>query len=188
MSKVDTRTAEKRKKLEAALERGVVMIHLDARFPGVLVPQKFREDFHLRLNLSWRFDPPDLSVGDWGVRETLSFNRSAFKVAVPWQAIFAITAQGEDEAYLFPEDMPNELVAAAARQATPEAQPEKPVLKEVERPADVSPAIAALEAAAEPRRFVPRVVEAAPAAVTPPPEPPPDDGGGARRGHLRIVK
>lgn len=113
---MDARAQEKRQQLERALERGVVMIHLDARRPGVVVPARLREDHHLRLNVSLRFDPPDLSVGEWGVRETLSFGGERFSVAVPWSAIFAITGAGRNEqAWLYPEDMPKELFDAAAR-------------------------------------------------------------------------
>jgi stringent starvation protein B len=114
---MDSRSAEKQLRLEHALELGPVMIHLDARRPGVMVPDRFREDFHLRLNLSLRFEPPDLTVGEWGVRETLSFGGSRYTVAIPWSAIFAITGiERTDSAFLFPEDMPAELLEAAARQ------------------------------------------------------------------------
>jgi stringent starvation protein B len=113
---MDLRSEEKRQQLERSLERGAVIIHLDARRPGVIVPARFRQDFHLRLNLSLRFDPPDLSVGEWGVRETLGFGGVRFAVAVPWSAIFAITgAQRSDQAWLYAEDMPKELFDAAAR-------------------------------------------------------------------------
>ena len=113
---MDPRADDKRRQLERALEHGSVMIHLDARRAGVLVPARFHGEFHLRLNVSLRFDPPDLSVSDWGLRETLSFAGVRFAVAVPWSAIFAITGtQREDQAFLFPEDMPEELLAFAAR-------------------------------------------------------------------------
>ncbi|MBI5547975.1 MAG: stringent starvation protein B [Deltaproteobacteria bacterium] len=113
---MDPRGQEKRRLLEKALEHGRVTIHLDARRPGVLVPTRFRQDHHLRLNLSLRFDPPDLTVGEWGVRETLSFAGVRFAVAVPWSAIFAITgAERTDQAWLYPEDMPKELYEEAAQ-------------------------------------------------------------------------
>ena len=113
---MEPRADEKRRQLERALERGTVMIHLDARRAGVVVPARFRTDFHLRLNLSLRFEPPDLTVGEWGVRETLSFAGTRYAVAVPWSAIFAITGtERSEEAQLFPEDMPEELLEVAAR-------------------------------------------------------------------------
>lgn len=182
---MDARSQEKKQRLEEALERGVVMVHLDARRAGVLVPQKFRGDYHLRLNLSYSFDPPDLAVGDWGARQTLSFNRTPFKVALPWQAIFAITGNSASgQAWLYPEEMPEELLEAAARsqgltgeqlgefEVVPPLEPEAPGLSVVS---------SAEEAGAEPKpRFVPRLVKDEPAsevlrlAVAPPPEEQPE--------------
>src|SRR6476660_5954015 len=101
---MDKKEPEKKERLLAALEQGMVMIHLDARRPGVLVPPHLRNEAHLRLNLSYRFDPPDVSVGDWGVRSTLSFGGSRFKVAVPWSALFAIASQATQEFWMYPDD------------------------------------------------------------------------------------
>jgi stringent starvation protein B len=106
---MDAKDSEKKDRLLAALEKGMVMIHLDARRPGVLVPSSLRNEAHLRLNLSYRFDPPDLSVGEWGVRSTLSFSGSRFTVAVPWSALFAVTSQVTREFWMYPDDMPPEL-------------------------------------------------------------------------------
>jgi stringent starvation protein B len=106
---MDDRASEKKDRLLAALERGMVMVHLDARRPGVLVPTELRCESHLRLHLSYRFDPFDLSVGEWGLRSTLSFSGKQFTVAVPWSALFAITSKVTHEFWMFPEDMPTEL-------------------------------------------------------------------------------
>jgi len=107
---MDKKAAEKKERLLQALDQGMVMVHLDARRPGVLVPVSLRTEAHLRLNLSYRFDPPDLSVGDWGVRCTLSFSGSRFTVAVPWSALFAITSHTTKEFWMYPDDMPEELI------------------------------------------------------------------------------
>ncbi|HLM44079.1 MAG TPA: ClpXP protease specificity-enhancing factor SspB, partial [Myxococcaceae bacterium] len=107
---MDKKGPEKKARLLDALEKGMVMIHLDARRPGVLVPTSLRTEAHLRLNLSYRFDPPDLTVGEWGVRCTLSFSGSRFTVAVPWSALFAITSHVTKEFWMYPDDMPPELI------------------------------------------------------------------------------
>ena len=112
-----TRASEKKDRLLAALERGMVMIHLDARRPGVLVPQELRCESHLRLHLCYKFDPPDLSVGEWGVRCTLSFSGARFTVAVPWCALFAITSHVTQEFWMYPDDMPTELTRDPASEA-----------------------------------------------------------------------
>jgi stringent starvation protein B len=106
---MDDRASEKKDRLLAALERGLVMVHLDARRPGVLVPPDLRCESHLRLHLSYRFVPPDLSVGEWGIRSTLSFSGKRFTVAIPWSALFGITSKVTHEWWMFPEDMPSEL-------------------------------------------------------------------------------
>lgn len=208
---MDPRSEEKRKQLERALEKGRVMIHLDARRPGVLVPQRFKDDFHLRLNLSLRFDPPDLTVGEWGVRETLSFGGAKFAVAVPWSAIFAITgAERTEAAWMYAEDMPRELFEEAARQfglsgaevdtlreeaksidrveLSPTSGPDAPL--ERRRALQVVKAVTGEfeipeEAAGAPDETKPQQPEPAKSESEPEPEP---DGGAPKRGHLRLVK
>lgn len=188
---VETRAAEKRRRLEDALGRGLVMIHLDARRPGVSVPPRFAEDFHLRLNLSYRYQPPDLTTTDWGVRETLSFGGQGFRVAVPWSAIFAITGAGSEEnAWLFPEDMPRELFEDAARHFGLTGE-DVAVAREEASGRPLRPASAPQEAPAAPaERFKPRVVPSREDDA-----PGPEDTGGksagdksARRSHLRVIK
>lgn len=186
---MDSRGAEKKERLLAALDQGMVMIHLDARRPGVRVPDSLKGEAHLRLNLSYRFDPPDLTVGDWGVRCTLSFSGSRFQVAVPWSALFALASHATREHWVFPEDMPPELLQHGA--SAPETEPRPVEARPVLRPAPVQPlededaGPASVEPPSGPRpvlREVPR--EAPPPTDENPPEPPEKPG----RGHLRLVK
>lgn len=111
---MDDRTPEKKQHLLAALDRGMAMVHLDARRPGVVVPAEFRTESHLRLNLSYRFEPSDLSVGEWGLRSTLRFSGSRFTVAIPWCAVFGITSHASHEFWMFPDDMPPELTRTSS--------------------------------------------------------------------------
>lgn len=171
---MDNKGPEKKERLLAALDQGMVMIHLDARRPGVIVPAHLRDEFHLRLNLSYRFDPPDLTVGEWGVRSTLSFSGSRFTVAVPWSALFAITSHATKEVRAFPDDMPAELLQQTmvttkvpVQEVTPLPPRPRAVLREVEREDDPPAPLA----------------ESAP-----PPEPPKDEPPKPRGGHLRLVK
>jgi stringent starvation protein B len=143
---MDDRASEKKDRLLAALELGLVLVHLDARRPGVLVPGDLRCESHLRLHLSYKFVPPDLSVGDWGIRSTLSFSGKRFTVAVPWSALFAITSKVTHEFWMFPEDMPAELTQIppptlrAAAQSRPRLEVRPVSLREVngERKSDES--------------------------------------------------
>ena len=161
------KTPDKKARLLAALERGMTMVHLDARRPGVLVPEHLRKEPLLLLNMSYRFTPPDLTVSEWGVRQTLSFGGSRFTVAVPWSALYAVASLATREFWMFPDDMPEELADLAAEKATLppslELQGEKPAPRAVLREV---------------------VLEKKPDGDESPPEPP----TAPRRGHLRVVK
>ena len=161
---MDKKGPEKKERLLAALDKGMVMIHLDARRPGVLVPPSFRGESHLRLNLSYRFDPPDIAVGEWGVRASLSFSGSRFVVAVPWSALFAITSYVTKEFWMYPDDMPAELIQNAMTEKVPSDAP-------------------GLE---KPKAVLREVLASAPRAEEP--EAPEDPPKSKARGHLRVVK
>lgn len=158
---MDLRDEDKKKRLSAALENGVAMVHLDARRPGVIVPAELKDDPHLRLNLSYRFDPPDLTVGEWGVRATLSFSGRRFLVALPWSSIFAVSRNDTEELWLYPDEVPGELLAKVAPKTPVErgkATGPRALLREVATPQD-------------------------------PPSPPEDAPDPPRvKGHLRLVK
>jgi stringent starvation protein B len=169
---MDNRGPEKKERLLAALDQGMVMIHLDARRPGVLVPAPLRTELHLRLNLSYRFDPPDLTVGEWGIRCTLSFSGSRFTVAVPWSALFAISSHVTKEYWTYPDDMPAELLQQTMVTT-------KVPLQAVQEPPP---------APARPRAVL-REVQGEREDPPLPPEGPQDDPPPQpRRGHLRLVK
>jgi stringent starvation protein B len=133
----ERKTLEKKDQVLECLEKGMTQIHLDARRPGVLVPEKFKGDHHLVLNVSYRFDPPDLAVSEWGVRQTLSFGGSRFTIAVPWSALYAVASLTTREFFMFPDDMPAELADSATEKATLPPSPEpdekkaRAVLREV---------------------------------------------------------
>jgi stringent starvation protein B len=166
---MDKKGPDKKERLLAALEKGMVMIHLDARRPGVIVPPHLRNEAHLRLNLSYRFDPPDLSVSEWGVRSTLSFSGTRFTVAVPWSALFAIASHVTKELFwMYPDDMPAELLhqtMVTTKVPTSEVTP---------APAEARPQTFLREVPGEGKE--------------PEPEGPRDDPPTPRRGHLRLVK
>lgn len=106
---MDDCASEKKERLLAALDRGVVMVHLDARRPGVVVPSALSRMAHLHLNLSYHFPGRDLTVDGWGIRSTLSFDRLPFRVSIPWSALFGICSHITHEEWVFPEALPAEL-------------------------------------------------------------------------------
>ena len=166
----DRRETEKKSRLLEALEQGLTQIHLDARRPGVIVPEQFRTEHHLRLNLSYRFDPPDLSISDWGVRQTLSFGGSRFTVGLPWSAVYAVASLVSQDLWMFPDDMPVELVEAATEKVKMPPEAGEPGSTDVDAPRT-------------PRAVLREVVSNLPpeGEDTAPKEPP-------KRGHLRLVK
>ncbi len=175
---MDKKGPDKKERLLAALEQGMVMIHLDARRPGVLVPPQLRGEAHLRLNLSYRFDPPDLSVSDWGVRSTLSFSGTRFTVAVPWSALFAIASHVTKELFwMYPDDMPPELLQQTMVTSKVPAQEVAPASVPAPTPAPVPERPRAV------LREVPGERD-----TSAPPEGPQDEPPTPRRGHLRLVK
>ncbi len=162
----DRKLKEKKDRVLEALEEGMTQLHLDARRPGVLVPESFRQEHHLVLNVSYRFDPPDLSVSEWGVRQTLSFGGSRFTVGVPWSALYAVASLTTRAFWMFPDDMPQELADSATEKAKlppsfdSEEKSARTVLREV-----------VLEKRADGEE-----------------EGPPEPPTAPRRGHLRVVK
>ena len=164
---MDKRTDEKKARLLGSLEQGMTMIHLDARRPGVLVPEHLRQEAHLLLNLSYRFDPPDLAVGEWGVRCTLTFANKRFTIAVPWSALYAISSHLSKEFWMYPDDMPRELL---------EASPER-----IAQSGELAGPLPSADGKDEPRAVLREVVMDRREDPKDPPEPP-------RRGHLRLVK
>lgn len=92
------------------LEGGMVMVHLDARLPGVSVPPEFVAEPHLRLNLSYRFRPCDLLLGEEGVQVTLTFSGVPWACHLPYESIFGMTCHASGESLVWLEDVPEEVL------------------------------------------------------------------------------
>jgi stringent starvation protein B len=99
---------DKRETLLRLLAEGMVMVHLDARRPGVKVPRAHQQDALLRLNLSFRFASRDLVVEDDRVRCTLSFAGAPCACELPLAAIFAVTSHVTGESLVWPDSLPSE--------------------------------------------------------------------------------
>ncbi len=110
---IRTNNQDKKATIETFMQIGMVMLHLDARVPGVRVPPAFQNEFQLRLNVSPRFDPPDLFMDEWGVRQTLSFQGRRFPVAIPWIAIFGVSSAA-GELRIYPHSIPDEVYESLA--------------------------------------------------------------------------
>jgi stringent starvation protein B len=135
-----TRMPSKKETLLAFLARGIAMVHLDARRPGVSVPPQYSMDAHLRLNLSYRYSIPDLEIGDERVQATLSFGGRTFRCLLPWSSIFGITSNGTGDGQVWPEDLPVEVVHTmadrfAGKHRSPSAPPPRAQAQGQHKPA-----------------------------------------------------
>ncbi|MFT7580176.1 MAG: hypothetical protein ACI9MR_001843 [Myxococcota bacterium] len=107
---IDAVAEQKRRHMLDMLDRGLVMIHLDPRVEGVEIPDQFRGDPVLRLNVAYGFNLPALTVDADGIYAVLSFNRLDFGCVMPWPAVFALTSPDDGhEGAVWPTAIPAEL-------------------------------------------------------------------------------
>ncbi len=164
-----TRIPTKKETLLGYLARGIAMMHLDARRPGVIVPPQYSGDAHLRLNLSYRYSIPDLEIDDERVQATLSFGGRPFRCTLPWTSIFAITSTGTGDGQVWPEDLPIEVMQSMAQRFAGQRREQT---EPAENPAPARPALSAVEGdRKEPPGDAPDAPRSAP-----------------KRGHLRLVR
>lgn len=78
-------------------ERGYVLIHVDARAPGVDVPLRFRDDPRLRLQLDYktfdRYKIPPPRVGFSRLSVLLSYSGQPYECVIPWSSVFAVVGE-----------------------------------------------------------------------------------------------
>lgn len=176
------RPATKRDLVESLLDRGMVMVTLDARSPGVDVPPRLRDDGRLRLNLSHRFGL-SMDLNDWGVHATLTFGGVPHPCKLPWGSIYQVLSHATSEQYVFPADVPDDLF--------PEGE-EGSAAGAASGPGAGSVAAGGAKGKAR-LALVPGALAGEAGNETPAPAPagpsgPKDGGGGGGRGHLRRIK
>jgi stringent starvation protein B len=112
----------------ALLREGWTSLHLDARRPGVVVPDALKREPHLVLQYGHDLPIPipDLEIDDYGVRATLSFSRTAHRTVVPWSAVYVVACD-DGRGILYSEDVPQDVAVIAARSAS-----DAPPMPEVE--------------------------------------------------------
>src|SRR6185437_5138005 len=109
----------------ALLREGWTSLHLDARRPGVILPEGFRGEAHLVLQYGHDLPIPipDLDVDDYGVRATLSFSGNPQLTMIPWSAVYAVVST-DGRGVLYEEDVPGDVSVMATSEAV-EAPPEE---------------------------------------------------------------
>ena len=164
--------------LEKLLELGMVMVTLDARCDQVEVPPDLSQDPQLRLNLSLKFGQP-MEMDAWGIDARLTFGGVPFDCRLPWSSIYVIFSHANGQPYVFPEDVPEEVLAEVTQAAVKadaswdapasSNRPELTVLRDEESDGGQGDESPDKEFASEG-------------------ESAPEPNGGRRRGHLRVVK
>jgi stringent starvation protein B len=116
----------------ALLKEGSTSLHLDARRPGVVVPEAFRQEAHLMLQYGYdlAISIPDLEVDEHGVRATLSFSRTPHMTVIPWSAVYAI-ASVDGRGVLYPEDVPGDVSVMSGADPGEASEAPQPVPAEV---------------------------------------------------------
>lgn len=108
---------DKRASVEQLLERGPVLVHVDARRDDVVIPPRFRGDPKLVLRFGYGLTPAivDLLVDDTGISGTLTFGGVPFHCVLRWPAIYAAVVEGEQRGMVWPEDVPDVLLVPPPR-------------------------------------------------------------------------
>jgi len=106
----------KRDALLAFLEKGMTMVHLDARRDDVVVPKHFVGQQDLRLNLSYRFAGSHMEIGEERVESTLTFGGAPFRVIIPFAAVYALTSHVTGAGLVFPESLPDDILTALRKE------------------------------------------------------------------------
>ncbi len=111
------------------LAQGSLFVHLDPRVDTVAVPESYRSEPQLVLQIGFDLPVPirDLEVDADGIYGTLSFNRSPFTCQIQWDAVFAL-AGDDGRGMVWPESMPEEISEEIEREAGREPPP--PVVEE----------------------------------------------------------
>lgn len=172
------RNLQKRKIFDELLQQGITALHLDARRPDVTVPAHLAGQAWLVLNYSWRYGVHDFRFDDEAVEASLSFNGRPSFCRVPWSAVFAVTDPSRTQGYIWHDEVPGEVVPAAA---APKAS--KPKTPRAAKAKSAAPTDAATDTPAPAESPPPRPgLRAIPGGSDGTPNSPP------RAGHLRRVK
>ena len=117
----DASAPDKRRTVEQLLERGPILVHVDARRAEVSVPARFRADPGLVLRFGYSLTPAiaDLTVDDEAIGGTLTFAGQPFRCVLPWTAVYAASVEGEQRGTVWPEDVPEDMLSGSSPEVPP---------------------------------------------------------------------
>jgi stringent starvation protein B len=128
----ESRSQDKESALLDMLDKGLTMVHLDARAEGVDVPPQFQDDAHLRLNFSYRFNLDAFVINGTGITASLSFGGVDHFCVIPWPAVFAMTHTDTGESRVWAMDIPAELLQEVERAAQSSELVPEPTIRSVQ--------------------------------------------------------
>lgn len=100
---------QKSAQFEELVDKGVVMVTFDTRVEGVSVPEQFRGTPQLHLNFSYDYQIRDFEFDDYGVRASLSFGGKNHFCDIPWEAVYMLRPEEQEEGMVFPASLPMEI-------------------------------------------------------------------------------
>lgn len=183
----EARNKSKKDLTRLLLLKGTVYVHLDPRKPNVQVPPWYlnQPQLVLQIGLNMPVPIPDLRVTTPGIEATLSFNRSPFFCAIPWDAVFAVVSE-EGQGMLWRDDVPSEIALEIER-----AELEETLKNEIPQPATAGKPKSA-RASKTSKRPTLKLIRGNTAqnsvASSPDDEPTKPTKANRRRNHLKLVK
>ena len=105
----NTDERRKREVIQAELDKGKLLIHLDPSADAVLVPHEYKDESVLALNFSHHFPFANTTVGPFAIEANLSFGGQRFQCSIPYAAVFCITQTTTNQQTWFPESLPESL-------------------------------------------------------------------------------
>ncbi|MCB0333114.1 MAG: hypothetical protein KDD55_06415 [Bdellovibrionales bacterium] len=119
--------ADKSKLLDTLLDGDHVMIHLDARAPGVDIPEHLGRNHDLTLKISRRFRGR-LELTENQIETELLFNEGYYPCTIPFAALWGVTDEN-GESKIWPYSTPKELLESIlVSDEAKEHRPHKPQL------------------------------------------------------------
>lgn len=111
---MDVLQAQKKKHFEFLLEQDHVLLHLDSRRVGVIVPKSLSDNPALTLKVSKLFEG-EMTYDNSSIVAYLKFSGEYFRCEVPWSSIWGMTSAGGEQK-IWQEEFPKELIIEAAKQ------------------------------------------------------------------------
>lgn len=183
---------EKLQAFEERIARGMVMLTLDVRVAGVVVPPRFAGDMQLNLNFSHRFGVADFRYDSVGVRCTLTFGGVPTFVDIAWAAVWAMRSHADEpeRVVVWQDSIPAELLAMlppAAREQLKIAQVRSDREAEVTTTTRVAPPAPASAHHTDAQHTDPQHTDPH-HTVDAPPDPPAPPSPAGPRPALRLIK